>query len=124
MLSQANRQLVAFLILALVGGWAIKGSADSSADKLYRSQIEACERGNTLRAESNRRVTSHEVDRNALVAFLNAAESARVSAYERDGNEADKVAAEDYADLAELVRNQVVFEPVSIVDCTEVIEKP
>lgn len=116
--------LIAFVVLALAGGFGIKASADSSADSLYQTQLDSCHRGNTLREESNRRVRAHEIDRDALLDFLKTAETARLSAYDRDGNKSDLAAAEDYRQLHNRVQTQVVFQPVSIVDCEKVIDKP
>lgn len=114
-----NGPLVAFLILALIGGWAIRSSSQESARTLYKSQIEACERGNILRAESNRRVASHVLDAEVLGQFLTAAREAR-----RAGNTpTDKTAAEDYTNLLERLQ-RVRFEPVKIVNCAEAIPEP
>ena len=41
----------AFMILALFGGISIEQSASNDADTLYQNQIEACHRGNHIRAQ-------------------------------------------------------------------------
>jgi hypothetical protein len=114
---------VAFAVLALVGGYGLKTTADEQSNKLYKTQIETCERGNSLRVESNRRIDAHATDRDVLRAFLVAAKDARVAAYERDRNMSDKAAADEYQ--RQIIKlDQVTFRPVAIVDCKKVIQRP
>lgn len=118
-----NSALVSFILLALIGGWAIKSSADSSAERLYQTQIEACEGSNDNRRESNQRVGQHRTDTSVLRDFLLSAATARSAAYERDGEAADLVAAKAYEQGAERLR-AVNFNQLPLVNCQKAIKKP
>lgn len=115
-----NSVLVSFILLALVGGWAIKSSADNGTQKLYVTQIQSCERGNTLRSESNERLSSHLADRDVLREFLAAARQARLSS----GTPTDVAAAQSYGELIEILNDKVKFSKVPIIDCQKAIKKP
>lgn len=116
--------LFAFGVLALGGGWALHNASDSAADQLYQGQLAACDRGNVLRAESNRRVESMTVVKDSLKDFLTSARTARLTAYEAEQNKFDKLAADDYTRLIQKIEDQVKFEFVPLVDCAQVVEKP
>lgn len=115
--------VIAFGVLALTGGYGLWTSSASQADKLYQSQIASCERVNVLREESNRRIEEHIIDRDVLSRFLVAAVSARTAQWERDRNRSDLDAANEYNRLLDRLET-VNFEPVSVVDCKSVVEKP
>lgn len=115
--------LAAFLILLVVGGYALYGVAQSGKDTLYKSQLQACERGNALREESNRRVAAHNADRDTLQEFLIAAREARRAAYARSHEASDANAAADYSRLIKQL-DAVKFYPVKVVDCQTAIAKP
>ena len=115
--------LLSFIMLAIVGGWAIRSSAESNADKLYGAVVGSCERANDLRIESNDRIAAHRLDTLVLRSFLLDAAGAREAAFARDGNPSDKLAAEAYRDLANSLK-RVRFTPLPRVECIKVIEKP
>lgn len=118
----------AYVILALAAGVAIDRSAKTTAHEsariLYNSQIAACERGNLLRAEINRRVRSNLVERDALIDFLDTAEVARRASYAKTHQVSDLKAAEGYARLIREVRQKVHFNKVTIVRCNHAIARP
>ena len=118
-----NSVLVSFIILALVGGWAIKSSADNGTRKLYESQIAACERGNLLRKETNDRVHDQLESTQVLQSFLDSAATAREAAFQANGQPEDKKAAEAYLRLSGRLES-VQFDTVPIINCKEAIKKP
>jgi hypothetical protein len=119
-----NAPLIAFLILAVCGGFAIRSSAHNGLEALYRSQIQACERGNSVRAENNHRILVHQADTKVLKEFLAAAETARKAAYERNGAVEDRDAARNYASLITYLNEKVHFNQTPLVNCKKAIPKP
>ena len=107
--------LTALLALAVAGGWAIQSSYHNTLEHLHTSQLEACERGNVLRArlQINVRVLDRLLGEAARNRTLVAAheDNPRVAA-------ADLNAAHAYQRLQDLTR------PVPIVDCGEVVPRP
>jgi hypothetical protein len=121
---KVNWMALAFIVLALVVGYALTQSVRNSNHLLYRSQIESCERGNDLRRESNRRIDSHYADTDALKDFLLSAAQARYSAWNHSHQRADLMAFKQYEQLSVYIDTHVVFRPTPIVKCTEVVHKP
>lgn len=119
---------VAFVALAVAGAVAIDSSAKheakSSALVVYDSQLAACHRGNTLRTEINHRVGVVGVQRQVLLQFIESAEAARLSSYANTHQATDKIAADEYASLANQVRTQIHYGTVPIIDCERAIKKP
>lgn len=106
--------LVAFVILALFGGIALAQQANTAANQLYQSQLEACDRGNILRASVN-------INVKVLDSFLTrAAEQRTIEAQAAKGDERDSLiaTADRYGQLAEATT------PVPMVNCKEAIKKP
>src|SRR4051794_21831630 len=83
--------LAIFVFVLAVGG-AIEDSSSNQAQHLYKSQLGACERGNTLRIESNDRIADHVASNAVVHDFLIAARAARKASYERDHKELDRKA--------------------------------
>lgn len=121
--SRPYAPLVAFLIIAVVGGYALFSVAQGGKDTLYHSQIQACERGNQLRAENNRRVSAHITDTQTLQDFLIAAREARRATYDKTHEASDRDAVDEYTRLI-IKLDGVKFLPVPIVDCAHTITKP
>lgn len=118
-----NSALLSFVLLALVGGWAIHASAESATDQLYKEQLAACERGNLLIRESNHRINAHRTDTSVLRGFLLDAAQARQAAYEANHETTDLKASRAY--LAGAQRLEAVkFDPLPPVNCNKVIKKP
>lgn len=88
------------------------------------AQVEGCERANVLRMESNQRIKSHRADASVLRQFLSAAHDAREIAWEREGAEADLVAAQKYADLIVFLDEHVKFSKIARVDCEAAFPPP
>lgn len=110
----------AFLVLAFLGGWAIHASSEQATDRLYTSQIKACERGNDLRMEFSDRVVANNAVRDTLRAFLVAARDARSAA----GTATDLKAAREYERQIETLDKQARFVGVAQVDCFKAIQRP
>jgi hypothetical protein len=108
--------LVAFGLFVAVAFVGLTLWQTSQTAALRGQQLRACERGNGLRLESNRRIRSHRVERGVLADFLRAAEEARRAA----GTANDRQAAERYHRLWLQLR-RVTFRPTPLVDCRRVI---
>lgn len=117
--SKSWAPLAAFLIIAVVGGWALYSSTQGTTDTIYKGQLAACDRGNVLRAESNRRVEANNTEVDVLRTFLLTAREARRAA----GKPLDLVAASEYTILIRRLET-VKFKPVDIVNCIKTIPKP
>lgn len=111
--------MLAFLILAGAGMYAVNAQAQNNAQTLYRTQLASCHRANVLRAESNDRVDAHLLERNVLSEFLSSAAAARKAA----GTPLDSKAAADYLDLKDSLK-RVQYQRVPTIDCEKTIEKP
>jgi NAD dependent epimerase/dehydratase family enzyme len=116
--------LIAFAVIALGGGLALQANSDDTAENLYDSQIQACERVNKLREESNQRVLGLRTVRNSLEDFLRTAAEARFDAYQKSGNDFDRKAYVRWEKTANELVAKVRFGKVPIVDCEKVIERP
>lgn len=123
-----NSTVVAFMLLAGAGAYAIDTSARStaanSARVLYQSQLDSCRRGNALRDEVNRRVETVNTQRSVLLDFIQSAEEARRATYTQSHHASDKEAADVYQHLANQVQTQLHYRTVPLVDCFKVIKKP
>lgn len=116
--------LLAFVLLAAGGYLGIKQSTNASirntAQTLYKSQVEACERGNKLRRESNDRVNDHLAERDVVSSFLLMAAEAR----ERAGTKLDIATAKRYRILAHRLRTTVFYTKIPVPSCESIIKKP
>ncbi len=109
----------AFLLLAIVGGYAIERQARSDAHKLWRSQILVCGRSNTLRVENNHRVSAHHIEIKVLQAFLQSATEARTVS----GTPKDLETADTYKKLSKTLES-VTFRMLPLIDCERAYPKP
>lgn len=91
-------------------------SADAAQEKLYNAQIAACNRNNSLRAESNRRIASHNLEKEVLDGFIASAAQARSATGDKD------VAAQYELLRAKLAT--ITFKPLHIINCQQAIPKP
>lgn len=121
--SKSWAPLVAFLILALAGGYALYTVQKSNATTLYHTQLAGCDRGNQIREESNARAVYNQQELDVLREFLDSARQARVAAYSRDHHAADKKASEAYASQIKSLEG-ISFKQVPVVNCLKVILKP
>lgn len=111
--------MLAFLALALAGGYTINAQAEANATTLYETQLAGCERANKVRTESNERINAHVTERNVLASFLESAAEARESA----GSKIDVKAAQEYRALKDSLK-RVQFREQDLIDCAKTIEKP
>ena len=107
--------IVALLILAVAGGYAIHATERRSLDAIHGSQLQACERGNVLR----RRL---QVNVRVLDALL--AEAARVRRVQAAQTDDPKVAAASQRAATVYEHLQDLTRPVATVDCEAVIPRP
>ena len=112
--------LLAFILVCIVGAFALYQNNSHNADVLYKSQLANCQRINDIRNESNRRIEAHAADRDVLKNFLQTARSARLSA----GTHEDRVTADQYLHLANILDKKVFFKPLQTVNCEQVIKHP
>jgi hypothetical protein len=123
---------LAFILLAFFGGVAINGSAKNTArvtanratQALYQSQLAACHRGNSLIQETNRRIGTDLIMREAVISFLDASRRVRMASYRVTHQLADKEAASKYKNLIVDVKTTVKYRVVPLVDCRKEVSKP
>lgn len=111
--------LGAFVVLALVGAFAIHRSTEGDAERLRAAMVQSCERVNLLRQESNDRIESHTIERDVVLQIIATAQ-AIVRASETAGVRRQAGAI---GQLSEQMR-AVQFEPIEIVDCEKAIPRP
>lgn len=111
--------LLAFLLLAGVGMYAVYAQANANSETLYRTQIASCKQANLARTESNHRIQSHVLDRDVLAKFLTSAATAR----EASGSPTDLKAAAEYRELRDSL-SAVQFKEQPLIDCQRTIPKP
>jgi hypothetical protein len=91
--------------------------------RLRDAQVDACDRGNVLRRESNRRVDAFVVDARNLLALARGAEVARMAAYRQSHNPFDLKAARLYARIV-ASQETLRFRRVALIDCEAVVPQP
>lgn len=128
---RTHAQAIAYLLIAVVAALAIDLSANHTAHTaattaarvLYRSQLQACQRGNKLRRQINDRTHESATSRGVLISFLRSARRARLDSYRLGHQAADLRAANAYG--SQIKREQRVhFTPVLIIDCHEAFPAP
>lgn len=107
--------LVALAVLAVASGYAIRTSYHAALDHVHVGQIEACERGNLLRARL-------QVNVRVLDALLG--EAARVRRVQAAQTDDPVVAAASARAAATYEHLQDLTRPVKVVDCQAVVPKP
>lgn len=113
--------LIAFSVLAFAGGWGLHANAKNSTNLLAKAQLVACEKANELRAESNQRIRSHLVLREAAEDSLKSQAIARRAAYRKTGQEADRVAAQRAQRLLARIESQVKYNETPPVNCRDIV---
>lgn len=119
-----NKQLVAFVILTIGIVLAMNAIITNTADKLYQSQIAACEQTQTVVKESNHRIPAGEATARVLRQFLVAARKARLSTYNSTHLLSDRTAAQEYTKLIEDLDLNVHFQRIPLLNCQKVVAKP
>ncbi len=113
----------AYLVIVVALVFYLDKRDAAEREQTYKDQVAACERGNAIRDENNRRAVFHQKDLDALRSFLNGAKDARQAAYDRDQNKEDLKAVENYqANIKSL--QGISFKQVPLVDCANQFEKP
>lgn len=108
--------LLALLALAVAGGYAIQASYHQTLEHLHTSQLEACERGNILRARL-------QVNVRVLDRLLG--EAARNRTIVAHHQENPRLATADLNAAATAYRRlRALTVAVPIVDCGEVVPRP
>lgn len=65
-----HKPLLAFILLALVGGWALHSQQSHMAHKLYMNAYQSCQRGNGIRANQTNIVNDLRTSNNLVAQFL------------------------------------------------------
>lgn len=113
--------LLSFMLLALFGGWAIRTSADSDAQKLYKGQLRLCLAGNKLiLSEANKRLKFERDGAEIVSDFLAAARTARLAS----GTGPDLAAATEYQRLIRVIDTTTIGPRPQAIACTKAVEKP
>lgn len=121
--SKSWAPLLAFLVLAFAGGYALFHVQSNNSRTLYHTQLAGCKRANGLRAESNARAVYSQRELTVLRDFLSSARSARQAAYKANHQPADKKAALAYGTQIDSLKG-ISFKTVPIVDCNKAVLKP
>lgn len=120
--------MVKFTVLFVVAIVAMTASLafyqNSITNTLYHNQLQSCERGNTLRTESNNRLKAHLVDRDNLIKFADGARVARLAAYEDMRKPSDLEAARVYAGIIASQKKNVTFTVQPLLNCKQAVEHP
>lgn len=113
--------VLALLLLAVVGGYAIQRSEHDADETLYRSQIASCKRVNVTRREVNRRAQAFNGLRRAMQALMRGEQTE----LGEPGLPPDVKADQERAyDRASRLIDESRFLPVTVVNCEAVIPKP
>lgn len=107
--------LAALAILAVASGYAIRTSYHAALGHVHTGQLEACQRGNVLRARL-------QVNVQVLDALL--AEAARVRRVQAAQTDDPKVAAASQRAATTYEHLQDLTQPVPTVNCQAVVPKP
>lgn len=107
--------LAALALLAIAGGWAIRASYHASLEHIHTSQLQACRRGNILRAEV-------QVNVRVLDALLT--EAARARAVQAREATDPEIAASSAATARAYRRLMTLTRAVPQVDCAKVVPRP
>lgn len=107
--------IVALLALAVASGWAIRASYHKALDQVHVGQLEACERGNRLRAavQVNVRVLDRLLGEAARARHVEATD-----ALSRQVREASEQASATY------LRLRAATRAIPQVDCARVVPRP
>lgn len=116
-----NAPLVAFTVLAFAGGYGLKLNADKSTAKLAKAQLVACEKANEIRLESNQRVRSHMVLREAAEDALKFQATARLASYKKTNQRADLVAARRAKVLLDRIETDVKYNETPVLSCKDIV---
>lgn len=113
--------VLALLLFALVGGYAIHRSEHDADETLYHSQITSCKRVNVTRREVNRRAAAFNGLRRAMQALMRGEQTELGEPGLPPEVKADQERAYDRA--SRLI-DESRFLPVTVVNCEAVIPKP
>jgi hypothetical protein len=116
-------QLAAFIIGLVIMAVALKGVQAGANNKLYKTQLAACYRGNKIRQENNDRAKDHEKQDQVIRIILVNARNARLATWRRDHNAEDLRAYQGYVKGLKLSAT-IKFSAIPLVDCQKAIAKP
>lgn len=114
-----NREILAFVILALITMLALHAVVTQGDKNLRNAQQAICQRANAVVNESNTRIASHKADTHVLEQFLLSARKARHASYKIDHRASDLKAEKEYTALARDLREKVRFHPIPPINCQE-----
>lgn len=115
-----DRPAVGYLLLVAVLAVGLYANQQHQARHLRAAQVKACERGNQLRSESNRRIRAHETDRQAFMLVWTQTRAARLAEYRRTRNPYALQVARA-AQSALTMERSISFRPVALVNCERVV---
>lgn len=117
MFGNSRASLIAFLTLAVATSWGLQLNAQSSTRKLIKADKKACLKANEIRRESNQRIRSHLVLREAAEDALKFQATARLASYKKTGQSADLVAARRAKVLLRRIERDVRYNQTQPLDC-------
>lgn len=110
--------MIAFVILAVAISIGLQLNANASTAKLRKAQHVACVKANILVRESNQRIRSHLVLRDATEDSLVAAATARRASYKVSHHASDLRAAKRSEELITRIRRDVKYHTTPLIPCT------
>ena len=113
--------LAAFVGLALATSVGLSLNARQSTEKLAKAQVVACQKANELRVESNQRIRSHLVLREAAEDALKAQATARLADYRASRRKADLVAHRSAKVLLRRIENEVRYDETPVLSCKDLV---
>lgn len=116
--------ILAFIILALITGIALRSVVVQGNDAIYRGEIQQCSLVNRISNESNKRGQAGKESTQILREFLQSARAARIAAFHQTHEATDEIAAQSYSDLIQRLDRHVRFNTTPLIDCKKAIPKP
>lgn len=117
--------LLAFILVAIVAGWALHAQQVNTGWKLYHNSYQSCIRGNHVRANQSNIVRDLRTSNKVVVQFLQDASVARANSYQFTHVPADAKAAVEYSTLAIKLSNDTSkLRSYPSVNCSSAVKKP
>jgi hypothetical protein len=104
------RALVVFAVLMVIAAAILHFDTRSDISRV-------CKAKNVVTTELNDRVHAHVADSDGLIRFLEDARRARLSDYEREHQESDRLAAERYQRIIRNVKSKARYKVIPLDKC-------
>lgn len=117
--------LLAFVLLAFVGGIALHGQQMQTSNKLYQNNYKSCVRGNKVRVNQSHIVSDLRTSNQIVEQFIGDAAVARANSYAATHVATDAKAAQEYEGLQQkLILQTSKLQSFPPVNCDVQVKKP